>query len=152
MTRPYHRVPTKTYKMSVKLTTKEELNYRMTLELIFNSCDDFMKHYSNIDSATYSESGKVESKKIIVVYNLLKKLWDANEEDDLRNFLKMFLLTHRSQLIKIVVIGTLSINFDATLENVEAQGYSEGKYLAYCDQLKFIHDMHEICKVAGIKE
>ena len=150
--RPYHQVPAKTHNMSVQLSSNEELYYRMTLNLIFNSCDDFMKHYSNIDSATYSESGKVELKKIMTIYNLLKKLWDEDDEDGARNYIKLFLQTNEQQMIKIVVIGTLTIDFGETLENVEAQGYSEGKYLAYCNQLKFIHDKHEICNVAGIKE
>jgi hypothetical protein len=136
--------------MAVKISSNEELYYRMTLELIFKS-SDFMRSYNNIASDPDCAPGELELKKIITIYNLLKKLWDEDDEDGVRNYLKLFLQTNEQQMIKIVVIGTLSIDFGETLENVEARGYSDGKYLAYCNQLKFIHDKHELVGITKIK-
>jgi hypothetical protein len=122
----------------------------MTLEAIFTT-GNFITSYNNITSDVDSATGKLELKKVITIYNLLKKLWDEDDEDGVRNYLKLFLQTNEKQMMEIVVIGTININFGETLENVEAGGYSDGKYLVYCNQLKFIHDMHEFCGITKIK-
>jgi hypothetical protein len=138
--------------MSVMTLTKEQQNYRMALSLIFEA-DEFMKSARKVLESRPSnlshEGLRIEMKKTITVYNLLKKFWDEDDEESLRKFLKLFLLTHRKQLSSIIVIGSCDFDLTDTLANLEDKGYSDGEYLAYCNQLKFLYDLHTQYGIKG---
>lgn len=138
--------------MSVMTLTKEQQNYRMALSLVFEA-DEFMDSARKILESRPSnlshEGLKIEMKKTITVYNLLKKFWDEGDEESLRKFLKMFLLTNRKQLSSIIVIGSCDFDLSETMADLEGKGYSDGEYLAYCNQLKFLYDLHTLYGIKG---
>lgn len=116
----------------------------MALSLIFEA-NEFMESARQVlesrPSSLSQEDLKIEMKKTITVYNLLKKFWDEGDEESLRKFLKMFLLTNRRQLSSIIVIGSCEFDLSETMADLENKGYSDGEYLRYCDQLKFLYDL-----------
>jgi hypothetical protein len=138
--------------MSVMSLTKEQQNYRMALSLIFEA-NEFMESASQVlesrPSSLSHEGLRIEMKKTITVYNLLKKFWDEGDEESLRKFLKLFLLTNRKQLSSIIVIGSSGFDLTDTMANLEDKGYSDGEYLAYCNQLKFLYDLRTQYGIKG---
>ena len=138
--------------MSVMSLTKEQQNYRMALSLIFEA-NEFMESARQVlesrPSSLSHEGLRIEMKKTITVYNLLKKFWDEGDEESLRKFLKLFLLTHRRQLSSIIVIGSCDFDLTDTMANLEDKGYSDGEYLAYCNQLKFLYDLRTQYGIKG---
>ena len=147
MTRPYHRVPTKTYNMSTPETTKEHMNYAFILAIAFrknNFQDDLNKM-----QATASDEGKARAKKMERMYNLLRETFNNHESERFHAFLKTMIQHHLDILRHVCIIGTYFLDLHATMEHLEEGGYSDGSYLTWCDALKGIHDLR---RLAGFQE
>jgi hypothetical protein len=153
MTRPYHRVPTKTHNMSTPETTKEEvptkeqMNYAFILMIAFRE-NTFPADLARMQ-AEASDEGKARAKKMERMYNLLKKTNDEGDYERFHAFLKTFIQHHLDIVNHVCIIGTYPLDLHGMMEHLEEGEYSDGLYLRWCDALKAIHDLR---RLAGIKE
>lgn len=90
-----------------------------------------------------SESVKPKLKKMMIVYNVLKKLWEENDNDGFHKFLRLFLMTHRRELVSICVTSTLSVDLSASMEKAETIEQPEQHYLEAVNHFKFLYDLRK---------
>jgi hypothetical protein len=147
MTRPYHRVPTKTYNMSTPKLTKEQMNYAVILMIAFRE-NTFQGDLDKM-KITASDEGNARAKKMERMYNLLKKTYDDGDFGRFEDFLKTMFEHHLDILRHVCIIGTYPIDLHGMMERLEEGGHSDGSYLTWCDALKGIHDLR---RLAGVHE
>jgi len=126
--------------------TQEEHNFALGFGLAIANEDELLASVAkmNLDG---SERLKTNLKKMMVVYKVLKKLWDGYDDDGFVKLLRLFLQTHRCELVSICVASTLWVGLSASMENAETTEQPEQHYLITARHLKFIYDLR---KEAGI--
>ena len=142
MTRPYHRVPTKTYKMSTQTQSKEEKIYETLIRLAFVH-DNILTDLQGI-SPQASDMVKERAKQMVIMYNLLKKLHDNEDATNFRKLLKTFMINHLPLVKHICTIGTRLLDLSGSMEAMDLAGISEGEYLIWCDSFKSLYEMRKI--------
>ena len=80
---------------------------------------------------------------MMVVYNLLKKLWDESDSDGFIKFLRLFLKTNRIDLVSICITSTLSVDLAQSMENAETAEQKENDYLLSANYFKFLYDLRK---------
>ena len=151
MTRPYHQVPPKPHKMSVgdaldmddMTLTKEESTYQTMFAMAMHA-NEFLDFVGQL--TTMSENTRAEMKKAVILYNLLKKFWDA---DDVLSYKKLFcnsIKKHLPQIKIICILGTMRVDLSATMEKLEERtDMCEGSYLLCTNHLKALYDLRQSC-------
>jgi hypothetical protein len=133
--------------MSQSEFDKKLKHFQVLLAIAFQS-DEFMTYVAQMGDAP-TEIAKQNLKRSLTVYNLLKKL--ADERDDGESFmkyLKHFLQTDAKTVMTICVFGTLSVDLNVTLENIE-NNLTEGEYLSYGNALKTLHDLRKFTGITA---
>ena len=113
--------------------TKEEGNFTSAFHYAIIQ-DDFLLFMSN---CVVPNNG---TKRMIVIFNLLKKFWDEKDGEGFAKFLRLFLITHRRELIAICGISTMNIDLSDSILNAESE-LPEGLYLKTANFLKFVYDI-----------
>ena len=127
--------------------TQEEHNFALGFGMANAHEDELLANVTRMMHLDGSEAVKTKVKKMMVVYNVLKKLWDEHDDDGFIKFLRLFLKTHRRELVGICVTSTLWVDLSASMENAETTEQPERDYLLSANHLKFMYDLR---KEAGI--
>lgn len=123
--------------------TQEEHNFALGFGMTVASEDELLATVARMH-LDGSERVKTNLKKMMVVYNLLKKLWDESDSDGFIKFLRLFLKTNRVHLVSICVTSTLSVDLAQSMENAEANGeQKENDYLLSANYFKFLYDLRK---------
>jgi hypothetical protein len=121
--------------------TQEEHNFALGFGMTVASEDELLARVARMH-LDGSERVKTNLKKMMVVYNLLKKLWDESDSDGFIKFLRLFLKTNRIDLVSICITSTLSVDLAQSMENAETAA-KENDYLVSANYLKFLYDLRK---------
>ena len=122
--------------------TKEEHNFALGFGMANANEDELVDRVARM-LLIGSESVKPKLKKMMIVFNVLKKLWEENDNDGFHKFLRLFLMTHRRELVSIIVTSTLSVDLSASMEKAETVDQPEQHYLESVNHFKFLYDLRK---------
>lgn len=131
--------------------TKEEKNFTLGVTWAVKNDDVFLSRVDRLHLVLdlVPEHVRTNVKKMMVVYNLLKKLGDENDNDGFIKFLRLCLIIHRRSLESICLLASSSVNLAESLENAE-KSEQENDYLVIADFAKFLHDLRTEAGVSNL--
>jgi len=84
-----------------------------------------------------------------LIYNMIKKAWDANDSPEFNRLVDKFIDSHEYMLYDIIGMGTLNVKLSDSLEDLDdkAQNLGSDKYVNMSNQLKLIYDIRKRTKI-----
>ena len=91
----------------------------------------------------------VELIKKQLIYNMIKKAWDAEDSVEFTRLVIKFIDSHEYIIYSIIGTGTLGVKLSTSLEAVDndAQNLGSDRYVNISNHLKLIYDIRKEMKI-----